>query len=307
MVKASLNFESGCPIAKVVGGDMAGLVLHMDTDDHKKSKKRLRLPHGVKMPPRKEAELMHFLQDAYAKGIPPEHLDAVDSIKELYSQMFDSAESSSEVELPPNSTFSLLPSSDAKTREVWYVAGPSGSGKSYIARGLAMEYHSQFPDRPIYLLSKLSEDSTLDKLKYLVRIDPSKLVENPITDLDMLKDCMLIADDVDTFDKETDKVVQKLIDDIATMGRHSNTTLLFLTHYLSNYKKSRLLLMEATHFVLYPMSTGSHAFNYTMKTYLGIDKEEATSIRKAGSRWVCLKKSFPQYMVTEHSAKIMNQ
>ena len=306
MPKASLNFENGTAIAKVVGGDMAGAVLHLDNGEPKKSSK-LSLPRGLKMPPRKEAELMRFLSDAYAKGIPPEHLDAPDAIKELYETMFENAQSSTEINLPPNSTFSLMPNPDSKTREVWYIAGPSGSGKSYVAKGLAMEYHSMFPDRPIYLLSKLAEDSTLDKLKYLIRIDPAKLVQDPIVDLEMLKDCMLIADDVDTFDKETDKVVQKLIDDIATMGRHSNTTLLFLTHYLSNYKKSRLLLMEATHFVLYPMSTGSHAFNYTMKTYLGLDKDEAQEIRKSGSRWVCLRKSFPQYMITEHSAKIMNQ
>lgn len=305
-MKASLNFERGVPIAKVVGGDMSGAVLHLDSGEPKK-RSRLQLPRGIKLPPRKEAELMRFLNDAYAKGIPPEHLDAPQDIKDLFETMCENAESSTEVNLPPGSTFSLMPNPDSKTREVWYIAGPSGSGKSYIAKGLAMEYHNMFPDRPIYLLSKLAEDSTLDKLKYLVRIDPAKLVEDPITDLDMLKDCMLIADDVDTFDKETDKIVQKLIDDIATMGRHSNTTLLFLTHYLSNYKKSRLLLMEATHFVLYPMSTGSHAFNYTMKTYLGMDKDEAQNVRKSGSRWVCLRKSFPQYMITEHSAKIMNQ
>jgi predicted AAA+ superfamily ATPase len=133
--------------------------------------------------------------------------------------MLSSAESSTEVELPPNSTFSLIPTQDKKAREVWYIAGPSGSGKSYIAKGLAQAYHDYFPDRPIYLVSKLSEDSTLDKLKFLERLDPQKLVEDPISDLDMLKDSMIIFDDVDTFDKETDKVIQKLIDDIATMGK----------------------------------------------------------------------------------------
>ena len=218
MPKASLNFDQGIAIAKVHGGDMAGATLYLDNGEPKKSSK-LHLPRGLKMPPRKEAELMRFLNDAYAKGIPPEHLDASEQICALYATMFESAESSIDVQLPPHSTFSLMTNPDSKTREVWYIAGPSGSGKSYIAKGLAMEYHSMFPDRPIYLLSKLKEDSTLDKLKYLIRIDPEKLVEDPITDLDMLKDCMLIADDVDTFDKATDKVVQKLIDDIATMGK----------------------------------------------------------------------------------------
>jgi hypothetical protein len=32
------NFDSGLPIAKVIGGDMAGKVLHLDSGDSKKVK-----------------------------------------------------------------------------------------------------------------------------------------------------------------------------------------------------------------------------------------------------------------------------
>ena len=188
MVKASLNFESGIPIAKVNGGEYGGSVLYLETGETKKGKSKLSLPKGLKMPPRKEAELMMFFQDAYSKGIPPEHLNAPEPLKELYTKMFHSAENSSEVNLPPNSTFSLIPSTDKKQREIWYISGPSGSGKSYIAKGLAQEYHTLYPDRQIYLVSKLEQDATLDKLKYLVRIDPAKLVESPIENLEPLND-----------------------------------------------------------------------------------------------------------------------
>jgi hypothetical protein len=305
---SSLNFESGLPIAKVMGGDMAGSVLHLDSGDAKKQKqKRLTLPKHYKITQRKEAEIMTFLNDAYARGIPPEHLQATTEMKDLYAELISNSESSTEVNLPPTSTFSLLPTNDKKARDVFYICGPSGSGKSYVAKAIAQEYHSLWPDRNIYLVSKLTEDSTLDKLKYLIRIDPTKLVEKPITDLEPLNNSLVIFDDIENFDKETDKVIQNLVNQIASTGRHNVTSMIYITHLLSDYKRTRLVLMEATQYVLYPLSTGSHAFNYMMKTYLGMDSKEANALRKTGSRWVSIRKHYPQVLITEHSAKIMNQ
>jgi len=228
-------------------------------------------------------------------------------MKELYSAMISQAESSTELDLPPNSTFSLLPTSDKKARDVFYICGPSGSGKSYVAKGIAEEYHRLHPNRPIYIVSKLTEDSTLDKLKYLQRLDPTKLAGNPLDDLSSLENSLVIFDDIENFDKETDKAIQHLANMIASTGRHGLVSMIYITHLLSDYKRTRLLLMEATGYVLYPLSTGSHAFNYMMKTYLGMDSKESNALRKTGSRWIYIKKHFPQVLITEHSAKIMNQ
>lgn len=308
MSVSSLNFESGLPIAKVIGGDMVGMVLHLDSGDKKKPKhKKLVMPKHVKLSARKEVEIMNFLNDAHTKGIPADHLQATPELKELYAEMILSSESSTEVELPPNSTFSLLPTNDKKARDVFYICGPSGSGKSYVAKGIAQEYHNLHPDRTIYLVSKLTEDSTLDKLKYLVRLDPEKLRESPLEDLKQLTESLVIFDDIENFDRETDKVIQNLVNMIASTGRHELVSMIYITHLLSDYKRTRLVLMEATQYVLYPLSTGSHAFNYMMKTYLGMDSKESNALRKTGSRWISIRKHFPQVLITEHSAKIMNQ
>ena len=307
MPSASLNFDSGTQIAKVNGGDLAGQTLFIDTGDKKIKQKKLALPKGYKLPARKEAELMRFLNDAYARGIPAEHLQAPADIQDLYAQMLQTSESSTEVDLPPNSTFTLRPTNEKKARDVFYICGPSGSGKSYVAKAIAEEYHKLHPDRSIYLVSKLTEDSTLDKLKYIIRIDPQKLVEKPITDLKPLEESLIIFDDIENFDRETDKVIQNLVNQVASTGRHNVTSMIYITHLLSDYKRTRLVLMEATGYVLYPQSTGSHALNYMLKTYVGMDSKESQALRKAGSRWVYIRKHYPSVLVTEHSAKIMNQ
>lgn len=315
--KVSLNIDGdGDTIALITAGKKDAGELKLNKGDAKKGKKNnFELDFGKKrmkgIKPREQQEIMMFLQEAHSRGIPPEHLQHSNpAIVDLYRGMIGEAEekSNSTIELPPNSNFQLVPSSDPKKREVWYVAGASGSGKSYIAKGLVEKYRELYPDRQVYLVSKLNDDETLDSLKpKLNRINISKLVDKPLPDLEPLRECMIIFDDYDTFQGKEAKVVQQLIDDIAIQGRHTITTMLCLTHYLSNYKKTRLLLTEATHFVLYPQSTGSHALNYLLQTYLGMDKEETAKLRKTGSRWVCIHKNYPQYVITETSAWIMNQ
>lgn len=83
--------------------------------------------------------------------------------------------------------------------------------------------------------------------------------------------------------------------------------MLALTHYLSNYKKTRLMLSESTHFVLYPQSTGLQALTYLLKTYIGMDSKEIVKLKNSGSRWVCIHKNYPMYIITENSAYILNQ
>ena len=319
MSKVSLSFEkgkSGVPIAVVEGGEYNKDYVYLHDDSFASSKKG-----GVKeinmgkhklgkMPPRKEAEVMRYLNEAFRKGIPIEHLNCdIPGAEEVYADMFhQSNKPQTSIHLPAGSHFKLLPSTNPDKREIWYIAGASGSGKSYVAKQLSETYHKFYPDRDIYLVSKLQEDETLDNAKCpMTRLNPTKLIENPMKDLEPLRDSMIIFDDYDTCTGAEGKIIQQLIDDISVMGRHQNITMLCLTHYLTNFKKTRLMLTEATHFVLYPQSTGAHALEYLLKTHLGLSKKEILNMKKTGSRFLCIHKNFPQYYITETEASLMNQ
>lgn len=316
MSDCSISFEpsskESVAIAAVVGGDYDGKKVYLnDCRKGKNPKSSLDFGDSLKhLRSRDRHDVMRMLNEANHKGTPAEHLQAPGDIKALYAKLTKTseAEASTKIDLPPDSMFQLVPSSKLTVREVWYIAGPSGSGKSYIAKGLVERYRKQFPDRDVFLVSKLKEDETLDNTKGgpLIRLDLEKLVAMPPENLDDMTDCMIVFDDYDTFTQPYAKVVNKLIDDIATMGRHSNTTMLCLSHYLSNYAKTRLLLCEATHFVLYPAATGNHALSYLLQTYLGFDKEETADLRRIRSRWICIHKNFPQWVVSEHMAKLLH-
>ena len=311
----SLSFDrtaKAIPIALVKGGEMSGDILYLHEEDHKGKtpKKEIQASHYLKdmkgIKPSERIKLVNRLQEAKTKGVEPDKLVEGDVGKKLYSRILEDETNDKSVEIPDEGQFQLLPSPDPEKREVFYIAGASGSGKSYIARGIAECYRKFHPDREVYLISKLEEDSTLDKMSPKPkRISIQSLIED-YPELEEFEECLVIFDDYDTFTGDSEKVVQKLIDDLATMGRHTKTTMLCLSHYLTQYKKTRLILNEATHIVVYPQATSYHALKYLLKNYVGVEEEDIKDMRKWGSRWLCFRKNYPQVVIAERKAKMLH-
>jgi energy-coupling factor transporter ATP-binding protein EcfA2 len=313
----SLSFDKtkgAKPIALVKGGEDDGAVLYLHEDDHDGKKPKKGEISATKyatelreIKPADRVKLLNRLSEARAKGLKSDQLIAESAFaRSLYDKILHDETTDKSITLPDDSQFVICPSPDPKKREVYYIAGASGSGKSYIAKSIAEIYKKLHPSREIYLISKLEEDSTLDTMKPKPkRINIQTLIDD-YPELDEFADCCLIFDDYDTFVGPAEKVVHKLIDDLATMGRHTNTTMLCLSHYLTNYKKTRLLLNEATHLVVYPMATSFHALSYLLKTHCGLTKDDCRDLKKMG-RWVCLYKHYPQWLCSLHHARILNQ
>jgi hypothetical protein len=312
----SMSFEKAKgsrPIAIVRGGKDDGKVLYIHEEDKKSATpKRIEINankyktelRGVK--PQERVQLCHRLQEAHAKGLQSDQLIGESALaRSLYDRVIADANNTKNVDIEDDGQFQLLPSPDPERREVFYIAGASGSGKSHIAKGIAECYKKLFPDREVYLVSKLAEDATLDALPFLNRVNIQSFIDD-YPELDEFKDCLVIFDDYDTLTGNAEKVVGKLIDDLATMGRHTNTTMLCLSHYLTNYKKTRLLLNEATHIVVYPMATSFHALGYLLKTHIGMSKDDCRDLKKMG-RWVCVYKHYPQWLVSPQHARVLIQ
>jgi hypothetical protein len=312
----SLSFDDrkgSKAIAIVKGGDMNGEILFLHEDDFKGKKPKRDfnpIPYmnelkKLKMKPNERTFLMSKIEEALKNN--EESIKEKKDIRNLYGRIKQERDNDKTVFLDDDSMFNLIPSPDPNKREVYYIAGASGSGKSYIAKGLAEGYKKLFPQREIYLISKLKEDETLDNMKVG---KPKRInIESFLTDypeLDEFKDCMVIFDDYDTITGKLGDTIQKIIDDLAIQGRHTNTTMLCLTHYITNYKKTRLLLNEATHYVVYPQSTSFSNLKYLLGHHVGLSKEEVKDLKKMG-RWVAISKNYPQYLISSHQAKILNQ
>lgn len=312
-----LNFMKGkgaTAVAIVRGGDMDGRVLYIhpdgkqetpcagagrdiDTVRYMKDLKHIKPMERIKV----MSELVEGLGKTSADSIADE------KTRKVFEDMSKDSAKDNAIVLPDDSTFHCIPNPDPKCRDVYYVAGISGSGKSHFARGIAEAYRKLYPHREVYLISKLQEDDTLDNMKggKPKRISLDSLVED-YPSIDEFKECLVIADDYDTLDKKYLSVVQKLIDDIAIMGRHTTTTLLALSHYLTNYKSTRLILSESNYIVLYPQATSYKAMKYVCEHQCGMSSEEVQDLKKQG-RWVAIKKTFPAFVISAHKAYLLHQ
>lgn len=217
------------------------------------------------------------------------------------------------IELPYECRFEILPDCDKHKRDVLYLSGCSGSGKSYMVRQIVNNYHKLYPKRKVFVVSKLTEDETLDNCKApLIRLDPKDFIENP-PDINspMLANSFVIFDDIDAIDDKAEaQAIQTFLNDIAVTGRRHKEgqgciSLAFLTHYITNYKATRLILNEAKHYILYPQSTSTQSLYYILHRYLGMKRDEIRALKKLG-RWVVIHKNYPNYLISQYTAKILN-
>jgi hypothetical protein len=311
----SLGFDKSKgakPIAIVKGGQNDGDVLYLNADDnlneikkddvlltkYAKYLKHLKSPERVKV--------MQKLNEYRRKQIEPDKIKENEQITELYKKIIDDDKKLTNIELPYGSHFQICPDPDPKARQVIYASGTSGSGKSYFAKNFCELYLELFPERKVWLISKLQEDETLDSMNPKPkRLNLQSFIDDYPEDLEEFRESCIIFDDYDTFTGDAKKTVQKLIDDLATMGRHTITTMLCLSHKFSDYKNTAIILSECQYVVVYPFASSAHSIKYMLSTHFGLSTKQIKDLRKMG-RWVCLKKTYPQAIISAEQAKLLS-
>ena len=97
--------------------------------------------------------------------------------------------------IPNDSKFQQMPDT-TKEREILYITGCSGSGKSTYTRKFIEQLKEAKEDIPIYLFSALKEDESLDSVgPKRIELDES-LVDDPI-DIKELSHSVVLFDDID--------------------------------------------------------------------------------------------------------------
>lgn len=192
-------------------------------------------------------------------------------------------------------------------RQILYITGASGSGKSTYCVSFLKEYKKKFKDHPIYVFSSLDSDETLDQISDLKRIIIDKtLATDPIA-VDSLKNSVCVFDDVDVIgDKATRAAVYTLLNQCLEVGRHHNIYLLITNHLATNGKDTRRILNEAHTITYFPHSGSSHGARYLLEKYCGLDKKEIMKQKKMKSRWVTIFKHYPTIVLSERNVYMLS-
>lgn len=190
-----------------------------------------------------------------------------------------------------------------KEREMVYMFGPSGSGKSFLTKLYALEYNKFYPDNQIFVVSRIKDDPSFEGLEY-IHIPINKEILSNI-DVTTFNDSLVIFDDTETQDKPTNRLIDSLKDLIAQEGRHYKVSMIITTHMACNYNRTRIILNECHKYVIFPQSNGVKQMQNMFCTYGGLSKEKFLSIKSEFSRWCMLNITYPNYLVYSNKIELL--
>jgi len=214
-----------------------------------------------------------------------------------------------EIKLPSTQSFQLVPNTEME-RQILYICGASGSGKSFFAKQYCEEYTKQHKKNAIYLFSSIPEDPSVDSIKNLKRVqiaDPEFLDEDwSISDFE---NSLIIFDDCDCI---SDKQVRTKIQTIAEMcletGRHKNISIIFTSHTACNGHQTKKILNESHSITLFLRSLGGKALKYLLESYLGLSKQQIKRVKlmKGDGRALTITKTYPSVAFSEKRAILLH-
>ena len=196
----------------------------------------------------------------------------------------------------------------SQEREVMYVSGISGAGKSYYCRQYIEKFRKKYPKRDVFVFSSLGECKTLDKLKYLKRIkilDP-EFMSRTLTAKDF-KQSLVLFDDIDVIsNRKIEQQVYEIMNSILQIGRHHQVTALVTSHSATNGNDTKIILNESTAITLFPKAAGNKGLLYIADQYLGLDTKEAKQLKKIEGRFVTIVRSHPRCIFSLKKAYMIN-
>ena len=190
-------------------------------------------------------------------------------------------------------------------REVIYIGGAAGSGKSWVAGHYMARYKKLYPKNPIYVFSRKKEDKSIDDFvkskRFILDMD---LVNDPIDFHELVgtkSGCFVLFDDCNSIqNKKINKAILALQNDILEVARSKNIYIIVTNHKLSDREKTKTILNECHYIIVFPR-VNRQAINYTLQTYMSLTKGQISKIcrLKKNSRWVAIYKNYPQHVIHE--------
>tara|TARA_R110002153_G_scaffold138885_3_gene289496 strand:+ start:4534 stop:5463 length:930 start_codon:yes stop_codon:yes gene_type:complete len=294
----NLNFDEGSPIAYIKGGEHSGEILYRNSNKEHKNKKKIDMDEIAilienlyrTMNGKLSFKTLEQLRDAIMEKKRPINRELARHYDHAIKILDDTK--NKEVVLQEGELNTMF--DENVERQVFMIAGMSGSGKSTYTAGLCRTYKKQYPDNKIILFSNKPSDPVFDRLEYIERVlINEELLDDPIT-LNELEDCLVVFDDVEyNTVKEIDKELDRIRDLILQQGRSYRCSFVYISHQANNYKQTRTILNECNSVTIFPAMTTRYSLKYLLEKYFGFDKHQITKLCKLPSRWVTIYKAPP--------------
>jgi energy-coupling factor transporter ATP-binding protein EcfA2 len=196
--------------------------------------------------------------------------------------------------------FEIIPSVDENHRSCIFVTGPSGCGKSTFCSNYRDLYMKIYPDRKVYIFSKLKKDKSLDDdNERIKRFTPDDFTDDDVdVDYEQFGPSLLIFDDIQQIeDKKIKNKFLTLQNQVLELGRHLYMECLLTGHVVNNYRDTIIPLNESKFVIVYPNSGFQKIKNYLSRN-VGLSNKEISNIKKLNSRWVAVHQRYPTFIVS---------
>ena len=250
----------------------------------------------------KNGRAVAVIHDGKYDGLTVSYIDStednLDGKEGVYSNF-------SKLELKDSGQFGIAVDPNTE-RQIIYMSGCSGCGKSYYSKQYIEQYKKTFKDRPVYIISSLTSDKTLDSIKGLqrIRVDDS-LITDPLSCEDF-RDSLILIDDIEMIsEKALRGALQSFKDKVLQVGRHFNISALITSHNPTNRAESKVVLLESHVIVVYLASGGN--YNNLLTNYIGLDMKQIQKLKAMKSRWVSFVRGYPQIIFTQKSIFFMHE
>lgn len=294
----SFNYDDGIPVAAVIEkGDKSMTAQELvyfseDTpilqDKTREEIRDLLVNHAfrkLKTNKRVTAQDLDRLVTAYRD----DHIDpSVETLYELTKPLMDEIAST---ELVDNDhEFFPLPIIDKDLNNRIFIAGPSGSGKSYFIGNFIKQYHKMYPDKRIIIVSPINEDKNIDVVKDIIKVDLDEDFKLVPPTVDKFANSLTIFDDIyGITDIKLRNSVFAVKDAILQNGRHDKIDVITSSHLLNDQKYTKKDIFEANGICIFHKASNAHFINYFTKNYLGLDKFQHKKFTSMPGRWVFVK------------------
>jgi adenylate kinase family enzyme len=192
-------------------------------------------------------------------------------------------------------------------RQILYITGASGSGKSTYTARYTKLYKQIFKNNPVFVFSALKDDESLDVIKpKRIKISKETLLDDPIL-IEDLKDSLCIFDDIDVIsDKDLKNEVYNILNQILETGRHFKISCIITNHLPSNGTYTRRILNECHSVTYFPHSGNNGKIKKFLLDQIGLDKQDFINNKKAKSRWATIFKNYPMVNMTQKEIRLMD-
>ena len=212
-----------------------------------------------------------------------------------------------ELNLKEGFNFQIIPNLN-RERDILYISGMSGSGKSFFTKQYILEYKKYYKKNFIYLISYLDYDESLKDVEKLIkRINiHDKDFTNEELELNDFENSLVILDDIEMIsDKKLKNFILSFFKKILQLGRHWKISAIWANHEVNNSHETKNILTECNSITIFPKTMGTMKIQYLLNNYFGLSKEEINKIKNLKSRSVTIMRSYPRLIIANQDIFII--